>query len=222
MSESILKLRSIRRVYGNKLILNDIDWTLPSRSGITSIVGRSGSGKTSLLNIMGLIDTPDHGLIYLNGNQIQLSNRLEVEKFRRKYFSFVFQNFCIIDNITVIDNVAMPLCYRSFARQDAYRFAGDALKQVGLFDRSFDSPTILSGGEKQRVAIARAIAAQPSIILADEPTGNLDDENTEIIFNIFSNLSAQGMQIVLVTHDLEIAKKCDYKFLMRAGNICEI
>lgn len=217
--EPLIRFVSIERRFGKKTVLSNIDWEMPSVCGLTAVVGRSGSGKTTFLNLLGLLDTPDSGDVQILGSSLNYSDRTTVESVRRAYFGFVFQNFCLIDGLTILDNVMMPLLYRGVLKGKARDQAMYALAQVGLEDRSEERPSILSGGEKQRVAIARAVASEPRIVLADEPTGNLDEENSKIVLDIFRDLAKKEIATVLVTHDAEVAKSCNHCYHVKGGGI---
>ena len=173
-----------------------------------SIMGPSGCGKSTLLNIMGLIDEPSEGSVRLAGREMTTHNGREVARFRNEQLGFIFQSFHLINDLSVVDNVELPLLYRKVGGKERRRLALEALTHVGLSNRSGHFPTQLSGGQKQRVAIARAIVGRPNIILADEPTGNLDSHMGDEIMDILLRLNSDlGTTIVMVTHDERMAKK---------------
>ena len=173
-----------------------------------SIMGPSGCGKSTLLNIMGLIDEPTAGQVTLAGQAISGYNGRRIARFRNEQLGFIFQSFHLINDLSVVDNVELPLLYRKTGSKERRRLAEEALAHVGLSNRSRHFPNQLSGGQKQRVAIARAIVGRPNIILADEPTGNLDSQMGDEIMDILLRLNAElGTTIVMVTHDERMAKK---------------
>ena len=163
-------------------------------------MGPSGCGKSTLLNIMGLLDAPSSGKIEINGTSVESMKDKELAAFRNKTLGFVFQSFHLINSLNVIDNVELPLLYRKMAAKERTRLAKEVLERVGLSHRMRHMPTQLSGGQCQRVAIARAIVGNPEIILADEPTGNLDSKNGKEVMELLTELNKEGTTIVMVTH----------------------
>jgi len=189
------------------LALQKMNLNVPSGEFL-SIMGPSGCGKSTLLNIMGLIDEPSEGTVALAGQQITDYNGSKIARFRNEQLGFIFQSFHLINDLTVVDNVELPLLYRKVGSKERRRLAMEALAHVGLSNRSGHFPNQLSGGQKQRVAIARAIVGRPNIILADEPTGNLDSRMGDEIMDILLKLNEDlGTTIVMVTHDERMAKK---------------
>ncbi len=189
------------------LALQSINLTVPPGEFL-SIMGPSGCGKSTLLNIMGLIDEPSEGSVQLAGQSVPGYNGRKVARFRNEQLGFIFQSFHLINDLSVIDNVELPLLYRKVSGKERRRLAEEALAHVGLSNRMKHFPTQLSGGQKQRVAIARAIVGRPNIILADEPTGNLDSQMGDEIMGILLRLNEElGTTIVMVTHDERMAKK---------------
>ena len=170
-----------------------------------AIIGQSGSGKSTLMNMLGCLDVPTYGTYMLNGRDVSDLTDDELSEVRNQYIGFIFQGFNLISNLTALENVELPLIYRHVDRNTRRRLALEALKKVGLADRMKHKPSEMSGGQQQRVAIARAIAASPPLILADEPTGNLDSKSTKDIMKILDELNEQGNTIVLITHDDGIA-----------------
>ena len=170
-----------------------------------AIIGQSGSGKSTLMNMLGCLDVPTDGTYMLNGRDVSDLTDDELSEVRNQYIGFIFQGFNLISNLTALENVELPLIYRHVDRNTRRRLALEALKKVGLADRMKHKPSEMSGGQQQRVAIARAIAASPPLILADEPTGNLDSKSTKDIMKILDELNEQGNTIVLITHDDGIA-----------------
>lgn len=170
-----------------------------------AIIGHSGSGKSTLMNMLGCLDVPTKGTYILNGRDVSHLTDNELSEVRNNYIGFIFQGFNLIQNLTAIENVELPLIYRHVEKSERRRLAVEALKKVGLEHRMKHKPAEMSGGQQQRVAIARAIAAAPPLILADEPTGNLDSKSTKDIMGILDELNEQGNTIVLITHDDGIA-----------------
>jgi len=188
---------------------------------IVAIMGPSGCGKTTLLNIIGGLDTPTKGNIRVN--EIELSNLGEskLTKFRRENIGFVFQFYNLLPNLTALENVQLPLIAQGIPKKERFEKAKDFLQAVGLSDRLYHKPGELSGGEQQRVAIARAIAVQPSIVLADEPTGDLDTKTGEEIMGLLRKINEMGQTIIIVTHDDMIAATADRIIKLRDGKIIE-
>ena len=172
-----------------------------------SIMGPSGSGKTTLMNIIGCLDSPSSGSYMLNNKTVSDLSDDELAKIRNSEIGFVFQSFHLLARNTALDNVMLPLKYAGKQKAEAITLAKDVLGQVGLSDRYSHSPSELSGGQQQRVAIARALVNKPSILFADEPTGNLDSKTGSEIMKLFKNLNEEGQTIILITHEDEIAKK---------------
>lgn len=170
-----------------------------------AIIGHSGSGKSTLMNMLGCLDVPTEGTYILNGRDVSDLTDDELSEVRNNYIGFIFQGFNLISNLTALENVELPLIYRHVDRNTRHKLALEALEKVGLADRMKHKPAEMSGGQQQRVAIARAIAASPPLILADEPTGNLDSKSTKDIMDILNGLNEQGNTIVLITHDDGIA-----------------
>ena len=176
-----------------------------SKGEFISIMGPSGSGKTTLMNIIGCLDTPSSGDYYLNENLVSDLNDNELAKIRNKEIGFVFQSFHLLAKNTALDNVLLPLKYAGTSKDVAHTMALDVLNKVGLEDRVNHKPSELSGGQQQRVAIARALVNKPTIIFADEPTGNLDSSTGSDVMQLFKDLNEQGQTIILITHEEEIA-----------------
>jgi putative ABC transport system ATP-binding protein len=176
-----------------------------SKGEFISIMGPSGSGKTTLMNIIGCLDTPSSGDYYLNENLVSDLNDNELAKIRNKEIGFVFQSFHLLAKNTALDNVLLPLKYAGTSKDVAHKMALDVLYKVGLEDRVNHKPSELSGGQQQRVAIARALVNKPTIIFADEPTGNLDSSTGSDVMQLFKDLNEQGQKIILITHEDEIA-----------------
>ena len=172
-----------------------------------SIMGPSGSGKTTLMNIIGCLDTPTNGTYHLNGRSVSDLTEDELANISNKAIGFVFQSFHLLARNSALDNVMLPLKYAGTSKNEAIKRSNEALEQVGLSDRSKHTPAELSGGQQQRVAIARALVNNPSILFADEPTGNLDSKTGTDVMNIFKELNNNGQTIILITHEDSIAKQ---------------
>ena len=184
-----------------------------------ALMGTSGSGKSTLMNIIGCLDTPSKGSYYLNNKNVGELSDNRLAEIRNLEVGFVFQTFNLLPRMNALDNVALPLIYAGYAKDDRIKLAKKALKEVGLSDRLYHKPNELSGGQRQRVAIARALVNSPSIILADEPTGNLDSKNSIEIMKIFKRIHQKGNTIILVTHETEIAKNANRIIKLKDGQI---
>ena len=205
------KLTGINKIYRTNeietLALENVNLDV-AKGEFVSIMGPSGCGKSTLLNIMGLLDAPSSGKIEINGTSVESMKDKELAAFRNKTLGFVFQSFHLINSLNVIDNVELPLLYRKMAAKERTRLAKEVLERVGLSHRMRHMPTQLSGGQCQRVAIARAIVGNPEIILADEPTGNLDSKMGAEVMELLHKLNKEdGRTIVMVTHNEEQAKQ---------------
>ena len=186
-----------------------------------SIIGPSGSGKSTLMNIIGCLDVADAGIYKLDGLPIQAYSENELAHIRNRKIGFVFQSFNLIPKLSAEENLELPLIYQKIPRGERQRRVKEALERVGLSKRSKHLPTELSGGQQQRVAIARALVTQPSLILADEPTGNLDSKTSREIMDIFHELHRQGNTIVLITHDNDVARQAERAIHILDGKITE-
>ena len=207
----MIKLTGINKIYRTNeietLALENVNLDV-IKGEFVSIMGPSGCGKSTLLNIMGLLDAPSSGKIEINGTSVESMKDKELAAFRNKTLGFVFQSFHLINSLNVIDNVELPLLYRKMAAKERTRLAKEVLERVGLSHRMRHMPTQLSGGQCQRVAIARAIVGNPEIILADEPTGNLDSKKGAEVMELLHKLNKEdGRTIVMVTHNEEQAKQ---------------
>ena len=187
-----------------------------------SIIGPSGSGKSTLMNIIGCLDIADAGSYRLDGLPIEEYSEKQLAQIRNRKIGFVFQSFNLIPKLSAEENVELPLIYQKVPRAERQRRVKEALERVGLTHRAKHLPTELSGGQQQRVAIARALVTNPSLILADEPTGNLDSKTSREIMEIFHELHAQGNTIVLITHDNEVAKQAERAIHILDGRIREV
>ena len=202
-----IETRDVNFWYGNFHALKGISMDIAEKS-VVAFIGPSGCGKSTLLNIMGLLDAPSSGKIEINGTSVESMKDKELAAFRNKTLGFVFQSFHLINSLNVIDNVELPLLYRKMAAKERTRLAKEVLDRVGLSHRMRHMPTQLSGGQCQRVAIARAIVGNPEIILADEPTGNLDSKMGAEVMELLHKLNKEdGRTIVMVTHNEEQAKQ---------------
>ncbi len=189
-------------------VLSDINFEI-EEGEMTSITGPSGSGKTTLLNIIALIDTLDFGKINIFGNNLSNLNDKEKSLFRKKNFGFVYQSNNLFDDFNAIENVALPLILNGYKKDEAYARSEIILEKFGLLKRKGHFPSTLSGGEQQRVAIARALVNNPKIIIADEPTGNLDKENSLVIFDyLMKYVASEKLTVLMATHNNELASKC--------------
>ena len=187
-----------------------------------SIIGPSGSGKSTLMNIVGCLDVADAGIYLLDGMPIEAYTEKELARVRNHKIGFVFQNFNLIAKLSAWENVELPLIYQKVPRTERVRRVNEALENVGLSKRAQHLPTELSGGQQQRVAIARALVTRPSLILADEPTGNLDSRTSEEIMAMFRELHAQGNTIVLITHDNDVARQAPRSIHIKDGKLTEV
>ena len=208
---AMIKLTGINKIYRTNeietLALENVNLDV-AKGEFVSIMGPSGCGKSTLLNIMGLLDAPSSGKIEIDGTSVESMKDKELAAFRNKTLGFVFQSFHLINSLNVIDNVELPLLYRKMAAKERTRLAKEVLERVGLSHRMRHMPTQLSGGQCQRVAIARAIVGNPEIILADEPTGNLDSKMGAEVMELLHKLNKEdGRTIVMVTHNEEQAKQ---------------
>lgn len=203
---------------GKVNVLKGINLTVDSGEFV-SIIGQSGSGKSTLMNILGCLDTPTKGEYILNGSNISKSKEKILTNIRSREIGFIFQSFNLISSLTALENVELPLSYKSIPKFKRKKAAKNALKRVGLESRINHKPSQLSGGQQQRVAIARAIAASPPIILADEPTGNLDSKSGKEIVEILLELHKKGKTLILITHDNSLADLADRKISICDGKI---
>ncbi len=216
----IIKLNSVSKSYRDatkKLnVLKDINLSV-QQGEFVAITGASGCGKSTLLHLIGLLDSPDSGEIILDG---QLRNKItNMELFRNKNIGFIFQFHYLLEDFTALENVIIPLLVQGYKKKEAVKIAKEILNTLGLEDRINHFPNQLSGGEEQRIAIARAIVTKPKILIADEPSGNLDDETTNIVMNILRNLNKEGLTIIFVTHDLSLVAENDTHYTIKDGKL---
>jgi putative ABC transport system ATP-binding protein len=215
-------VENLRKVYRNNgietIALNGVSFKV-RRGEMVAIVGPSGSGKSTLLNMLGALDRPTEGRVIIDGVDISHADDDKRAIIRNKLIGFVFQSYNLINRLTAIKNVEMPLSIQNVPEQERRRLALEMLKEVGLDSKAFKKPTQLSGGEQQRVAIARALVTKPSIILADEPTGNLDSKSGAVVVQLLKNLARKGHTVIVVTHNMEVAREADRIIFIRDGKI---
>lgn len=210
--KSLIELKDITKIYrmGESEVRALDGVSLSIRKGeFTAIIGRSGSGKSTLMNMIGCLDVPTSGSYFLNGEDVSGFSEKRLAGVRNREIGFIFQNFNLIGSLPALENVELPLLYRGVERAERRRLAEEALRRVGLAGRMNHLPSQMSGGQQQRAAIARAVAAEPPIILADEPTGNLDSRSGSEIMEILRALQKSGRTVVLITHDERIARSAD-------------
>ena len=221
-SMHVINLINIHKYYsmGESSIhaLKDVNLSI-TKGEFISIMGPSGSGKSTLMNVIGLLDQPDAGSYFIGEDSVDSLDDDTRSEIRNRTIGFIFQNFNLLSRVSALRNVMLPLTYRSVSLDERTKLANIALKKVGLEDRFHHNPNQLSGGERQRVAIARALAGSPTVILADEPTGNLDSKTGSQILKILSQLSEEGQTVIMVTHDEEIGASADRIVRMRDGEI---
>ena len=218
----IIRLAGITKVYqvGDESVhaLDGINLSV-EKNEYVAIMGPSGSGKSTLMNIVGCLDTPTSGLYELNGTNVSEMNDNQLAKVRNKEIGFVFQTFNLLARSDILHNVELPLIYGGISSSERKHMAREAIARVGLSDRIHHKPNELSGGQRQRVAIARALVTKPSILLADEPTGNLDSKTGKDIMALFDTLHSEGNTIVLVTHEEDIAEHAHREIRLRDGKV---
>ena len=208
--ENLLTLKNINKSYklGEEYLQVLFDINLEVKTGdFIAILGPSGSGKSTLMNIIGCMDTADSGKYFLRDNAVHEFNDQQMTKIRNQEIGFIFQKYQLISQYTVLQNVIMPLLIRGMSRKEAIETATEKLQMLGMADRLNHKPNELSGGQQQRVSIARALVGQPSILLADEPTGALDSKTGEDVLNLFQELNNMGNTIIMITHDSNVSKK---------------
>ena len=219
---ALIELNGVTKYYemGDQVVkaLNGIDIDV-EKNDYLAFIGSSGSGKSTMLNILGCLDKPTSGQYHLNGKNVESLDPNELSEIRNLEIGFIFQSFNLLPRATALGNVMQPLVYRSIGYRKRKEMAMESLERVGLGDRIDHLPNQLSGGQRQRVAIARALVTHPSILLADEPTGNLDSQTTIEIMQLFDELHAEGHTLIVVTHEDEIAQHCHRVVEMKDGKV---
>lgn len=215
----MIELKNIVKKYGKDVTaLKGIDMSV-KKGEFVSVIGKSGSGKSTLMNILGCLDTATEGDYYFCGENVCRLRESRIEEIRRERIGFIFQGFNLIPELDATENVMLPLKYKGIGKRERLKMAEKALEAVGLAERMNHKPSEMSGGQQQRTAIARAIAGNPEIILADEPTGNLDTDSGNQIMGIIADLKRQGRTIILITHDNNIAHCADRTICISDGRI---
>lgn len=230
---SLITLRDVHKTYGVKSGSNRVKPGRPvvhalrgvdlvvEQGEMVAVMGKSGSGKSTLLNLLGALDQMNQGEYLFNGKRVRLDSPARAAAFRREQVGFVVQDFALIEDMTVFDNVALPLRQRHMRGSEVRKRVETILEELGIADKMGKTPLELSGGEQQRVAIARAVVHEPGLILADEPTGALDEETERGILAIFQRLHGTGKTIIMVTHDQNVANICERTVHLRDGRITE-
>ena len=216
--EVLLEVKNVSKIYGDLHALKDVSFTIRKGEWV-AIMGSSGSGKSTIMNIIGCMDKPTMGEVILDGQDITKESQTSLTKIRREKIGLIFQQFHLIPYLTALENVMVAQYYHSIPDEQE---ALQALERVGLKDRAKHLPSQLSGGEQQRVCIARALINSPEIILADEPTGNLDEVNEKIVIDILTQLHKEGSTIIVVTHDLEVGDVAERKIILEYGKIVDV
>ena len=218
----LISLQSISKIYDTGAVrvnaLQDVSFAV-RRGEMVAIIGQSGSGKSTLMNIMGCLDTPTSGSYAFDGQDVSRLSSHRLSELRGRKIGFVFQKFHLIPELTALENVELPLSYRGLSAKKRRQLAQESLSRVGLLERMHHRPNELSGGQQQRVAIARAIAAHPPLILADEPTGNLDSKSGDTVMALLKELHSDGHTVVIITHDPSVAAKAERTVRMKDGRI---
>ena len=222
--EPLIRVKNMYKIYNpgeNEVrALDDVSLEI-NQGEFIAIVGHSGSGKSTFMNMLGCLDTPTSGKYVLDGQDVASMTDNQLADVRNKEIGFIFQGFNLISNLDAVGNVELPLVYRGVSKNERKQLAMEALKSVGLEDRMKHKPNEMSGGQQQRVAVARAVAAKPPIILADEPTGNLDTKSTQEIMEILKELHRSGRTVIIITHDEEIASQAHRVIRILDGRIEE-
>lgn len=219
---ALVEIRDICKIYNpgeNEVRALDHVNLLIDENEFVAIIGQSGSGKSTLMNMLGCLDVPTSGTYMLNGQDVSRLSDDELSDIRNREIGFIFQGFNLIQNLTALENVELPLIYRGVGKKERIELSMRALGKVGLSNRTGHKPAEMSGGQQQRVAIARAIAQAPPVILADEPTGNLDSNSTKEIMQILRELHSEGRTVILITHDNEIAEQADRVIKIKDGRV---
>ena len=220
----LIEVRDVYKIYnpGENQVnaLDGVSITI-DEGEFVAIIGQSGSGKSTLMNMLGLLDTPTHGEYYINGKLVDDLTDDQMSVIRNEEIGFIFQGFNLISSLSALENVELPLVYRGMPKQERREISQQALERVGLGSRIHHLPAETSGGQQQRVAVARAIAAKPPVILADEPTGNLDTKSTKEVMAILHELKDEGRTVIVITHDNEIAEEAERVIRIRDGKVVE-
>ena len=216
--EVLLEVKNVSKIYGDLHALKEVNFQVRKGEWV-AIMGSSGSGKSTMMNIIGCMDKPSIGEVILDGQDITKESQTSLTKIRREKIGLIFQQFHLIPYLTALENVMVAQYYHSIPDEQE---ALQALERVGLKDRAKHLPSQLSGGEQQRVCIARALINSPEIILADEPTGNLDEVNEKIVIDILTQLHKEGSTIIVVTHDLEVGDVAERKIILEYGKIVDV
>ena len=220
----LIEVRDVYKIYnpGENQVnaLDGVSITI-DEGEFVAIIGQSGSGKSTLMNMLGLLDTPTHGEYYVNGKLVDDLTDDQMSVIRNEEIGFIFQGFNLISSLSALENVELPLVYRGMPKQERREISQQALERVGLGSRIHHLPAEMSGGQQQRVAVARAIAAKPPVILADEPTGNLDTKSTKEVMAILHELKDEGRTVIVITHDNEIAEEAERVIRIRDGKVVE-
>lgn len=220
----LIEVRDVYKIYnpGENQVnaLDGVSITI-DEGEFVAIIGQSGSGKSTLMNMLGLLDTPTHGEYYINGKLVDDLTDDQMSEIRNEQIGFIFQGFNLIPSLSALENVELPLVYRGMKKDERREISVDALERVGLKKRMHHLPAEMSGGQQQRVAVARAIAARPPVILADEPTGNLDTRSTKDVMAILHELKDEGRTVIVITHDNEIAEEAERVIRIRDGKVVE-
>ncbi|MED3761391.1 ABC transporter ATP-binding protein [Peribacillus frigoritolerans] len=224
MAKPIIKIKNMSKSYelGGETVkaLQDVCLTI-DKGDFISIIGPSGSGKSTFMNMIGCLDKPDIGEYLLDGKEVEKMKDNELAAIRNIKIGFIFQNFNLLGKLTALENVELPLVYRGASVKERREVANACLDMVGLGDRKNHLPTQLSGGQQQRVAIARALAGNPPVLLADEPTGGLDSKTSKEVLQMLKELNGKGQTIILITHDLEVAKEATRVVRIQDGQLFE-
>lgn len=219
---SLIELKSISKLYGfgdaTSVALDEVSLTIEAGECV-AVMGPSGSGKSTLMNVIGLLDRPTHGEYFLNGKHVSHLRATQRAKYRRDRIGFIFQSFNLLPRLTAVDNVALPLLYKGMSAGRRTRKAWDLLERVGLGDRAYYYPRQLSGGQTQSIAIARALVNNPELIIADEPTGNLDTHSSRLVMELLSEIHKTGNTVIFVTHNPELTRYATRVVYMQDGAI---
>ena len=219
---NVINIEKLGKKYKEKVIFNDFCISV-GENEFVSIIGKSGQGKSTLLNIIGMLDNDYEGSYFFDNRDVRKTSQSMQARLRNKKLGFIFQNYNLLEDLNVIDNIYLPYCFcDSKIDKEKKQYICEMIKKLQIEDLSKQKVKFLSGGEKQRVAIARALALNPKVILADEPTGNLDKQNTKVVLDLLFKMREMGKSIIMVTHDLSIIDKCDKVIDLSKGAIYDI